>query len=482
MRKVISEKKTFILVVIALLIPLTFASVAFLISCGGGGGGGGGSSGDATTGTVRTYITDPPLCKEPNGTLQHVYVTITRVTAHKSSDVGPDDNGWVDLVDLRTNPKQIDLLSLDNDQCLLIGELGSTTGIPAGKYQQIRLYLLSNDAPVEPANDACEGHGFNCVVDGSGIHTLNLSSQAQTGLKIPPGQIAGGGLTVEAGQVVDLAIDFDACSSIVLQGDGEYRLKPTLRAGEISIIKNIIIGRVVEVVNTIKNPIPNAYVFIENDEDGDGIDRVVAQSYTDAEGRFAFCNLPAGNYDIVVAATNGTTYNATVTLGVTNIGIATTDIGDIPLVPEVGGPAEIRGMVTTKTGTTPTPADVEIVALQAVNSTLKVTIPLFGMQSPFVKITTAAAPSSGGTCPSQTDCEVYSLFVPASYPQVGTFNGPGYAPFGSGGVKYSVNARAFELGSTDPFCGLSSQEKTGITVTADTFVNAPVINFVCPGP
>jgi len=475
MRKMILEKKKFILVGMALLMPLVFASVAILISCGGGGGGG--SSGDATTGTVRTYITDPPLCKEPNGTLQHVYVTITRVTAHKSSDVGPDDNGWVDLVDLQANPKQIDLLSLDNDQCLLIGELGSTTGIPAGKYQQIRLYLLSNDAPVGPTNDACDGHGFNCVVDGGEIHTLNLSSQSQTGLKIPPGQIAGGGLIVEAGQVVDLAIDFDACSSIVLQGNGEYRLKPTLRAGEISVINNIVLGRVVEVINTIKYPIPNAYVFIENDEDEDGIDRVIAQSFTDADGRFAFCNLPAGNYDVVVAATNEKTYNATVTLAVP-LGV---DMGDIPLVPEVGGPATIRGIVTTKTGTTPTPADVEVVALQAVNNALKVTIPLFGIQTSFVKITTATAPISGGTCPSQTDCEKYNLVVPVSNPQVGTFNGPGYAPFGSGGVKYVVNARAFELDSTDPFCGLSSEITTlDITVTSNTPVDAPPINFVCP--
>lgn len=479
MKKIISNKKIFILVGMAILMPLTFASVAFLISCGGGGGGGAGSSsGDATTGTVRTYLTDPPLCKEPNGALQHVYVTITHVRAHKSSDVDPDDSGWVDLVDLRNNPKQIDLLNLDNDQCVLIGELGSTTGIPAGKYQQIRLYLLSNDAPTGPKNDACGGNGFNCVVDGGTAHILNLSSQAQTGLKIPPGQIAGGGLIVEEGQVVDLAIDFDACSSVVLQGNGQYRLKPTLRAGEVSVTRNIMIGRVVEVVNTTKNPIPNAYVFIENDQDEDGIDGVVAQRYTDADGRFAFCNLPAGNYDVVVAATNGTTYNATVTLGVNNTGAVTTDIGDIPLVPEAGGPAEIRGMVTTKTGTTPTPADVEIVALQAVTDTLKVTIPLFGRQSPFVKITTAA----GGTCPSQTACEEYSLVVPASYPQVGTFNGPGYAPFGSGGVKYTVEARAFELGSMDPFCGSPSPGTAEITVIAGNIANAPVINFFCSGP
>jgi len=459
----------------AILLPLAFTSIAFIISCGGSGGSGGTSSGTGT-GTVATYITDPPLCKAPNGTLQHVWVTVTRVRAHKSSDAGSSDGGWVDLIDLQSNPKQIDLLSLDSNQCLLIGGLGSTSGIPEGKYQQIRLYLLANDASAGPANNECNGNGFNCVVDGSGTHTLNLSSQAHTGLKIPPGQIAGGGLTVAANQVVDLAIDFDACSSIVLQGNGQYRLKPTLRAGEISVVNNIIQGRVVEVVGATKVPIANAYVFIENDQDGDGIDRVIAQTFTDANGRFAFCNtLFAGTYDVVVAASNGTTYNATVTLGVP-LG---TDMGDIPLAPEVGGPAIIQGMVTTKAGSAAAPADVEVVALQAVSGTLKVTIPLFGTLTPSLKFTTASAPSSGGVCPSQTDCETYSLSVPASNPQVGTYGSSGYSPVGST-VKYFVNARAFVPDTTDPFSGSPSQTTSDITVTAGQSLPAPVINFVAP--
>jgi hypothetical protein len=50
------------------------------------------------------------------------------------------------------------------------------------------------------------------------------------GLKIPFGQIASGGFTIGAGQTKDLDIDFNTCASIVIEGHGQYRLKPVLHA------------------------------------------------------------------------------------------------------------------------------------------------------------------------------------------------------------------------------------------------------------
>ena len=38
-----------------------------------------------------------------------------------------------------------------------------------------------------------------------------------------------------AGQTKDLNIDFNACASIVQQGNGQFRLKPVLHAGEVSL-------------------------------------------------------------------------------------------------------------------------------------------------------------------------------------------------------------------------------------------------------
>jgi len=466
------KDNVFSLVLMALLLPLIFTSIAFLISCGGGGGGGTSTS-NVTTGTVTTYITDPPVCKVPNGTLQNVWVTITRVRAHISGDAGPDDRGWVDLVDLRDDPTQIDLLNLDDTRGLL-AQLGSTSGLTAGKYQQIRLYLLSSTPSATekvPEPNECEGFGYNCVVvETEGTHTLNLSSQAQTGIKIPPGQIAGGGLTVTAGRLVDLVIDFDACSSIVRQGNGQYRLKPTLRAGAVSLTDRIR-GRVVD--GTTMDPIPAAIVLLEvRDVYNSTIDRVHTQTLTDKQGRFVFGPLPEGPYDVVVAArTASHTYNATVTLGVP-LG---RDMGDIPLVREAGGPATIEGTVTTQTGTTPTTADVKLVALQAVSgdgfSALKVTVPLFEGSSPLVV-------TADSSCPANTYCGDYILVVPASNPQVGTFSTPptSYEPYVPqyGGVEYYVNARAYR---TDTQELLSSLTTDPFTVAADDTTIPQVLQF-----
>src|SRR5262249_6392776 len=86
-----------------------------------------------------------------------------------------------------------------------------------------------------PLLNACVGNGFNCVVlKDNSVHELALSSEANTGLKIPPGQILGGPINVAAGQSVDLNIDFNVCASIIREGNGIFRLKPTLTAGQVS--------------------------------------------------------------------------------------------------------------------------------------------------------------------------------------------------------------------------------------------------------
>ena len=407
--------------------------LSIVIGCGSGGSGGDSGS---STGTVNTTISDPPTCK---GSIEQVWVTITRVRAHTSNNAAPNDSGWIDLVDLRNAPKQVDLLSLDSPNCILT-QLGSTGGLPAGQYQQIRLYLLSNSAgsgQVTP-NNCKESGGYNCVVSENTVKPLLLSSEAQTGLKIPSGQIAGGKFRVEGGQSTDLNIDFDACSSIVQQGNGQYRLKPVLHAGEISLNNSSISGRVVEIIDKTNNPIPNAVVLVEQRDPSDAnLDRIRMQKTTGSDGRFIFCPLSSGPYDIVAAAANSTkTYNATVTLAVP-VG---TNMGDIPLVPEADGtpPSQIQGRITSN----PNPVDISLSALQqAVEGAnpLFVIIPLFEGSTP--NVTT----ESGGNCSAGTLCADYTLYVPGSNPQVGTFpitsltpyTGPAAAP-----VNYWVNAQA----------------------------------------
>jgi hypothetical protein len=292
---------------------LCLSLVILALSCGGDGGGG------SSTGTVNTSISDPPTCQ---ATFPHVWVTITRVRAHTSANAGEGDSGWSELLDLRNNPKQIDLMNLSQTDCLLT-QLGSTSGISAGQYQQIRLYLLSNNAPantpLQESNNCTTGNvfnGFNCVVTSdTEKHILELSSEAQTGIKIPSGQIAGGRFVVPAGKVVDLNIDFDACSSIVQQPNGQFRLKPVLHAAEVSL-NNSINGKVIDSVT--KSPISGAVVFLEQpDPAAAGIDRMIMQTLSKSDGTFVFCPVPAGKFDVVVDALVGNTaYSATVTFGV----------------------------------------------------------------------------------------------------------------------------------------------------------------------
>ena len=293
------------------------AFAAALVSCSGSGSG----MSNGGTGTINVSITDPPSCKFPNGAFQHVYVTIRSVQAHTSASADDNTPGWQELApQLNTEPMQIDLFAAGQTACLLT-TLGSNTALPAGTYQQIRLLLVANDGgggPL-PATNACGNQGFNCAVlqDGS-VHELQLSSQANTGLKIPPGQVEGGPITVKAGQDVDLNIDFNACASIIQQGNGQFRLKPVLTAGQVSTNSTGISGQVVDSATMM--PIVGGTVLVAlEQQNASHTDVIFEESAADSGGNFNFCPLPTGaTFDVVVVAINGAgvAYNATVAVGV----------------------------------------------------------------------------------------------------------------------------------------------------------------------
>ena len=420
--------------------------LAFVLSCGSGSS----PSPSVQTGNATVTLSDPPTCKVPIGDFVSVWVTVTRVRAHISSTADPEAGDWVDLADLTANPMQIDLLNIASTTCAL-ATLGSASGLPPGNYQQIRLHLLSNSPGSGvglPATNNCGDAGYNCVVlPGDVTEMLELSSQDQTGIKIPPGRIAGGAISIEAGQTSDINIDFSACASVIRMGSGQFRLRPTLHAGEVSLSTDSISGRVID--NVTGQPIPGAtiFVFAEQPDANDAtVDRVIMSRTADSTaGTFSFCPLPAGNYDIVVAAVSdaGVTYNATITFGVPT----GTALPDIPLEPETGvdtSAAQIQGRVsTTVDGTTATGADIAMSAFQEATpsggSAMKVTIPpLAGSSATFA---TEALP----TCDAGTKCNDYVLFVPGSNPMVGTFGGA-YSPPAVGDILYSVGAQAFVPG------------------------------------
>ncbi len=408
-------------------------------------------------GTVLVSISDPPSCMPPNGNFMHVFITVRSVQAHTSATADDNSPGWQELApQLASAPMQIDLFSKPDTTCVL-AQLGSAS-LPVGSLQQVRLLLVSNSpaaGAAVPSPNACAGNGFNCVVLGDGtIHELVLSSQDNTGLKIPPGRVMGGPIQVAAGQSVDLNIDFNACASIVHEGNGTFRLKPTLTAGVVSVNSSGIGGQVVDSV--AKTPIAGNVIVALEQPDSMGIDRVVMQAAADSQGNFRFCPLPMGTFDIVVVAlgTANLPYNATAVVNVPN-GM---NLTAIPLVAEAGatGPAVLQGFVTAKTATAGATLDVSLAALQAINMssgvTRQLTIPLQNTQAtamiPAVMSTGLISITDSNSCPmgspTSANCAQYTLVVPASNPGVGVLAAGGltFSAPASGDVFFSVDANA----------------------------------------
>src|SRR5260370_567676 len=307
---------------------------------------------------------------------------------------------------------------------------------------------LNSNSSAVPSTNGCStlGNVFNCIVDRNSTSELLLSSQANTGLKIPPGQVVGGPIHVGDGQTVDINIDFNACASIIQEGNGSFRLKPTLTAGVVSTNTTGIKGQVVDSVTS--QPIAGATVALEK-ADMSGTDRIFMEAVTDSTGRFSFCPLPMGAvFDIVVDAVSasGTAYNATVVVNVPG----GTDAGAVPLVAETGtakGPGTIQGIVTELSGTAPAHMDVCTLALQSValsgSATRPVTLPLLQGSTSNVAVESAKpCPATGS--PTGAFCAQYTLVVPASNTEAASF-AAGKITFtapASGDPLYSVEADA----------------------------------------
>jgi Domain of unknown function (DUF4382) len=466
---------------VSVLVPIltSVAAAVLLVNCGGGGN----SSQMSQMATVNLTVSDPAPCGAPQGPFAHVFLAISDVQIHQSADAGPNDAGWVDLTpSLANSPQQVDMLGIANNQCFL-ASLGSTTALGAGSFQQIRVFLLDDSQASKVSNNQCAS-AANCVVLSAQPNTpfpLKLSSESKTGIKIPSGQIAGGHFVIGAGQVKDLNIDFNACESIVEEGNGKFRLKPVLHAGEVSTSNASITGKVVDSATGMAIVGGNTVVALEQN-DGTGVDRVIMETVTDSAGNFVFCPVPAGTYDIVAAAINGagTAYAATAITGV-QPGNA---LGNVPAT-AAAAPASMSGQVTTSTGSAATSADLSLSALQSImvnGSNVMITTPLAQQSAATATITTA-----GGSCPMNTDCATYTLSVPAANPSVGAFSSSGNqtpAPPEPGTVNYTMDANAFVPGSPGvPDCSPSNLQTslTGtnapLTVTAGSPVTVATLAF-----
>lgn len=428
--------------------------------------------------TASVMLSDPATCMAPNGPYEHVYVTVTDVKASVNAAAGDNDPSFVDLAPgLAAAPKQIDLLGQATNQCFL-ATLGASQQLQPGNYQQIRIILADNSATI--ASNACSGSA-NCVVLNDGtVHPLLLSSESKTGIKIPAGQIANNGFNIASGETKDLDIDFNTCVSIVREGNGQFRLKPVMHAGEVTTTSSSINGTVVD--SATGNPISGSVMVALEQKDAAGVDRVFMNTMTTAAGTFVFCPLPTGTYDVVIVgqSTAGVIYAPTIVTGVaTGSALSTVALHAQPAA--TPGAATLQGSVTTQNAATPpaaTDADLQVSFLATPVTGLTVTVPLLpnGSQS---SATLALSTASGSTCPSGTDCAVYSAMLSASAPFVGAFPSGGATLTQSTlAAAYTVDALAFvpsSGGTAD--CSPNEVQPTAVPPVSGTTVAVPTIAF-----
>lgn len=431
-----------------LLILALLSIIAVWIACAGGNNSTTGKS--SSLANVTTVLSDPTTCGPPNGIFTHVYITVTDVKIHQSATASASDAGWVDLTP-GIAPQTIDLLGNPNNQCFLAQLSNGSVALQAGTYQQIRIILASTGN-----NSSCGNAGPNCVVLAADTsHTpqaLQLSSQDQTGIKIPSGQIAAGGFTIGAGESKDLDVHFDACASIVIQGNNKYRLKPVLLAGEVSLQNNLISGQLVDKTGAPLTGL-TAVATLQQKDQTTGVDVVKQQLTVDpTTGKFSFCPLLiSGTADLVVVAydsKNNISYAPSVITGVAAgagvsvqmVPVSTTGTGGVTSA----GLSSIKGEAdTSNTGSTAAiVADVTLSALEDAGNSLFITIPVVGSTTSTPTVTTAAPVAPAVCQTANSDCAQFTLQLPGAAPNVGAAGTTINWVQAPGGGNYKVQGTA----------------------------------------
>lgn len=186
----------------------------------------------------------------PEG-IEQVLLNIIEVSIHS------EENGWEILSDVDTT---IDFLELVNGVTVVLAD----DSIPVGTYDQIRLLLADN----------------NWLVIDSTDHALTVPSGLTSGLKLHYED------TLEAGEFVELYVDFDLSKSIVT-GHDKYLLHPSFNIFQ----KDISATLSGMVTDTLGAPLENIMIRADGEI-------YTTSTMTDSMGYYMF-TIPGGVYDIM---------------------------------------------------------------------------------------------------------------------------------------------------------------------------------------
>lgn len=241
-------------------------------------GGGGGSNDAATTGQLNLAITDAPV----DGA-SAVWVTITGMKLKRTSD-GNEKSVNLNGAETQNNEIEVNLLTLANGGSAAL----FADQITAGDYQWIRFEV--EKACIAFIPNANRNNPNECIP---------MELPAQNELK------TSGNFNVPSNGIANITVDWDLRKAIVLEGTGDYKLKPVLHLrddSDVGAISGIITG---EDAVCALNEVAAVYVFngivTPVDMDGTGLEpfaSVRVQDNDPGDDSFFIGMLDPGRYTL----------------------------------------------------------------------------------------------------------------------------------------------------------------------------------------
>jgi hypothetical protein len=159
-------------------------------------------SSTAPAGTARLQIL---LTDAPADYIEEAWVTVSRVYLIPGEEDPEEGPPFVDLFNDPESPKVYDLLTLRDG---VTADLTTPVAVPAGTFAQLRMIVSGATIKLK------DGHTFNT---GESTRDLVVPSGAKSGIKV----MLDEPITMEAGDLTVVLVDFDVDQNFVIQGNPE---------------------------------------------------------------------------------------------------------------------------------------------------------------------------------------------------------------------------------------------------------------------